>query len=153
MAAKLVTCETRYRSTAPARCSTANTLSVEKKRSATRPTKNGEIRHASANVPKIAPAWSPENLRVLVRYAVMVTKKPQKPEPTEGSVVNHIGVKVRDYDGVLARAKAAGLTSTPVSETQSMVAGPDGLKVELVKDPAQEVTVMNHHVHFFTQDV
>jgi catechol 2,3-dioxygenase-like lactoylglutathione lyase family enzyme len=84
---------------------------------------------------------------------VMITKKPKPPEPTEGSVVNHIGVKVKDYDGVLAKVKAAGMTATTVSETQSMVAGPDGLKVELIKDPQAEAPAMNHHIHFFTQDV
>jgi catechol 2,3-dioxygenase-like lactoylglutathione lyase family enzyme len=84
---------------------------------------------------------------------VMVSKKPQQPEPTEGSVVNHVGVKVRDYDGVLAKVKAAGLTYTKVNETQSMIAGPDGLKVELINDPKAEAPAMNHHVHFFTQDV
>jgi catechol 2,3-dioxygenase-like lactoylglutathione lyase family enzyme len=84
---------------------------------------------------------------------VMVAKKPQKPESSEGSVVNHIGVKVRDYDGVLAKLKAAGLTFNPVNETQSMGLGPDGIRVELVKDPQAEAPVMNHHIHFFTQDV
>jgi catechol 2,3-dioxygenase-like lactoylglutathione lyase family enzyme len=84
---------------------------------------------------------------------VMVAKKPQKPEPTEGSVVNHIGVKTKDYDGVLAKAKAAGITATRVSDTQSMLAGPDGLKVELINDPTATAPVMNHHIHFYTDDV
>ena len=84
---------------------------------------------------------------------VVVTKKPEKPEPTEGSVINHIGVSVRDYDGVLAKVKAAGMTATTVSETQTMVAGPDGLKVELIKNPKAEAPAMNHHIHWFTQDV
>jgi catechol 2,3-dioxygenase-like lactoylglutathione lyase family enzyme len=95
----------------------------------------------------------PVDVYAMPGVLVMVTKKPQKPEPTEGSVVNHVGVKVRDYDGVLARVKAAGMTATTVNETQSMVAGPDGLKVELIKDPKAEAPAMNHHVHFFTQDV
>jgi catechol 2,3-dioxygenase-like lactoylglutathione lyase family enzyme len=84
---------------------------------------------------------------------VMVTKKPQAPEGTDGSVLNHVGVKVKDYEGVLARVKAAGLTATKVNDTQSMVAGPDGLRVELVNDAKIDAPVINHHVHFFTQDV
>ena len=48
----------------PIRCSAASTRSVEKKRSAIRPTKNGEIMQASAVVPNTAPAWSPENFSV-----------------------------------------------------------------------------------------
>ena len=58
---------TEYRMTAPIRCNTASTFSVEKKRSAIRPMKNGEIMLAKAVVPKTAPASVPVNLRVTVR--------------------------------------------------------------------------------------
>src|SRR5216117_3762468 len=37
---------------------------------------------------------------------VMVAKKPQTPEPTEGSAVNHLGVKVKDFAGSMAKVKA-----------------------------------------------
>src|SRR5947209_14239831 len=43
---------------------------------------------------------------------VMVTKKPQTPEPTEGSSVNHLGVTVRDFAGMMAKVKAAGIQFT-----------------------------------------
>jgi catechol 2,3-dioxygenase-like lactoylglutathione lyase family enzyme len=95
----------------------------------------------------------PADLYIMPGTLIFVTKKPAKPEPSEGSAVNHVGVKVRDYEGVLDRVKAAGMVSTKVNETQTMVAGPDGLKVELIKDPSQEAPAMNHHIHFFTEDV
>jgi catechol 2,3-dioxygenase-like lactoylglutathione lyase family enzyme len=102
-----------------------------------------------ARAAKIGPA----DIYVIPGAIIFITKKPQKPEPTEGSAVNHVGVKVRDYDGVVTKVKAAGMTATTVSETQTMVGGPDGLKVELIKDPGAEAAVTNHHIHFFTEDV
>jgi catechol 2,3-dioxygenase-like lactoylglutathione lyase family enzyme len=84
---------------------------------------------------------------------MVIVKKADPAGPTEGSVVNHVGVKVKDMDGVVAKAKAAGMKITPVNELQNMVAGPDGLKVELVKDTAMSGPVMNHHVHFYTSDI
>ena len=95
----------------------------------------------------------PADVYVMPGTLVMVAKKPQAPEGSEGSVLNHVGVKVKDYDGVLARVKAAGLTATKVNDTQSMVSGPDGLRVELVNDPKVDAPVINHHIHFYTQDV
>ena len=64
---------TKYRMTAPIRCSTASTFSVAKKRSAISPMKNGVIMLASAVVPNTAPASVPENFSVAVRYVLMVT--------------------------------------------------------------------------------
>ena len=43
------------------------TRSVEKNRSATRPTKNGDTREATETVPKTAPASVPEKCSVVVR--------------------------------------------------------------------------------------
>jgi catechol 2,3-dioxygenase-like lactoylglutathione lyase family enzyme len=95
----------------------------------------------------------PAEVYAMPGVLIMVTKKPDKPEGTDGAVVNHVGIKVKDYDGVLAKVKAAGLTATKVNDTQSMVTGPDGLRVELVSDSKIDTPSTNHHVHFFTQDV
>src|SRR4051812_40218767 len=43
----------------------------------------------------------PVDLYVIPGALIFVTKKPQPPEGTIGSAVNHVGVAVRDYDGVL----------------------------------------------------
>jgi catechol-2,3-dioxygenase len=40
----------------------------------------------------------PADVYVIPGALIMVSKKPQKPEPTEGSVVNHVGVRLRDYE-------------------------------------------------------
>jgi catechol 2,3-dioxygenase-like lactoylglutathione lyase family enzyme len=95
----------------------------------------------------------PADVYVIPGALIVVAKKPQPPEGTEGSVINHVGVKVQDLNAVLARVKAAGLTAAKVSDTQSMVSGPDGLRVELVYDADAPAPVMNHHIHFYTDDV
>src|SRR5437879_654788 len=51
----------------------------------------------------------PADVYAMPGVLIMVTKKPQPPEPTEGSVINHVGVKVRDLDAVVAKVKAAGM--------------------------------------------
>src|SRR5947209_17157444 len=53
----------------------------------------------------------PADVYAMPGVLIMVTKKPQPPEPTEGSVINHVGVKVRDLDGVVAKVKAAGMAA------------------------------------------
>ena len=54
-------------------CSTARMRSVEKKRSATMPTKNGEIIAASAVVLYARPTCSPENFSVSPSHVPAVT--------------------------------------------------------------------------------
>jgi catechol 2,3-dioxygenase-like lactoylglutathione lyase family enzyme len=84
---------------------------------------------------------------------VMVAKKPQVAEPTEGSAVNHLGVTVKDFEASMAKVKAAGIQFTQPSQTQMMLAGPEGLKVEITKNAEQPAPLMHHHVHFATPDV
>ena len=101
-----------------------------------------------ARAAKLGPA------EVFVIPGVLVFVKKAEPSGgTVGSVINHVGVKVKDMDAVLAKAKAAGMKITPVNEMQNHVIGPDGVDVELVKDTAMAGPVMNHHVHFYTTDI
>ena len=95
----------------------------------------------------------PVDVYAIPGVLVMVTKKPAAPEGTEGSVVNHLGLKVKDFDGAVAKVKAAGLKFSSVNDSQIMVAGPEGVRVELTKDAGQDAPVMHHHVHFATPDV
>ena len=77
----------------------------------------------------------PADVYVVPGVLVMVAKKPQTPEGTAGSVVNHLGFKVKDFDGMVAKVKAAGLQFTSPSPTQIIVAGPEGVRVELTRLP------------------
>src|SRR5579872_3892642 len=60
----------------------------------------------------------PADVYAMPGVLVMVAKKPKAPEGTDGSVVNHLGVKVKDFDAARDRAKGAGFQITPVSDTQ-----------------------------------
>src|SRR5262249_24097497 len=57
----------------PIRCSTARILSVAKNRSATMPTKNGEIMAATAVVPAASPICSPVKCSVWPSHVPIVT--------------------------------------------------------------------------------
>ncbi len=73
--------------------------------------------------------------------------------PTEGSSVNHVGVLVPSIAPFPAKLDALGLQYTKnANGKQIMVAGPDGLKLELSADPSITEPVRFHHIHFYTAD-
>lgn len=57
----------------------------------------------------------PVDVYAMPGVLVMVAKKPQTPEPTEGSAVNHLGVTVKDFEGMMKKVKAAGIQFTQPS--------------------------------------
>jgi catechol 2,3-dioxygenase-like lactoylglutathione lyase family enzyme len=95
----------------------------------------------------------PADVYAIPGVLVMVAKKPETPAGTDGSVVNHLGLKVKDFEGLRARVKAAGFAFTSPSETQIIITGPEGVRVELTKDAEMSTPVAHHHVHFATPDV
>ena len=93
----------------------------------------------------------------------------RKAEPsggTKGSVVNHLGFRVRDLKATVERMKAAGgnfVTRTEVSggratgdywlnppqqALQAFLMGPDDVKIELTEDPGMPAPIAHHHIHF-----
>lgn len=68
------------------------------------------------------------------------------------SVVNHVGFKVRDLAGVLAKCEAIGTQVVTRNPRQAMLEIPDGVRVELTADPTLTTPVANHHIHFYTRD-
>jgi catechol 2,3-dioxygenase-like lactoylglutathione lyase family enzyme len=81
----------------------------------------------------------------------------QKAEPTggtDGSVVGHVGFRVKDLHASLDKWRAAGLKILPgASPHQAYVIAPDEIKVEITEDPSMEVPIANHHIHFYTASV
>jgi catechol 2,3-dioxygenase-like lactoylglutathione lyase family enzyme len=93
------------------------------------------------------------NLDVFKLPGVLVMLKASDPSgPSEGTVVNHVGVKVRDLAGALARAESAKVEIASRNAKQAMLVAPGGLRVELTEDPAG-AAVENHHIHFYATDV
>lgn len=95
----------------------------------------------------------------------------RKGEPsggTKGSVVNHLGFKVRDIKQSVEKMKAAGANFVTRTEVgggratgdywlnpaqkahQAFIMAPDDVKIELTEDPALSVPIAHHHVHFNT---
>jgi catechol 2,3-dioxygenase-like lactoylglutathione lyase family enzyme len=73
---------------------------------------------------------------------------------TVGSVVNHLGLKVQSLSSYPPRLKAAGIPFTVNPNGQQiMIDGPEGVRVELTVDPAMQVPVAHHHIHFYTAQV
>ena len=75
--------------------------------------------------------------------------------PSQGTVMDHFGFKVRDIDEILEAWRARGL------EVQSEFNGaegfrnayllaPDGVRLELQEDPQLPVKVAGYHVHFWS---
>jgi len=94
----------------------------------------------------------------LVRFpGVIVNLHLRQPAPpanggTVGSVVNHVGFIVNDVQASIARWKAAGVPVVPGNNNrldQAYVNMPDGLRIEVLEDKAQQYPIQHEHVHFF----
>jgi catechol 2,3-dioxygenase-like lactoylglutathione lyase family enzyme len=72
---------------------------------------------------------------------------------SQGTVMDHVGFKVRDLPGFLAKWRAAGLVVQ--SEFTGMegfpnayIVGPDGVRIELQEDKTLTQAAVGHHIHF-----
>jgi catechol 2,3-dioxygenase-like lactoylglutathione lyase family enzyme len=77
---------------------------------------------------------------------------------SEGSIVNHVGFRVRDIKDILDKAAAEHYTIQVVNPNkdkpnQAFLLGPDDLRIELLAGPNITTVSENHQVHFFTPDV
>jgi catechol 2,3-dioxygenase-like lactoylglutathione lyase family enzyme len=84
---------------------------------------------------------------VLLPGAMVLWEKGEPGGGTEGSVVGHVGLKVRDLKGVLELAKASGITVE--SGKPAFLKGPDGVRIELIEDKTLATVSAHHHVHFY----
>ena len=93
------------------------------------------------------------NEGVAMPGAVILFKAFAPSGPTEGSTVNHIGFSIPKLEPYAAKLDAAGVKyERNPNGRQLMVAGPDGVKVELSADPTVTSPIRFHHVHFYTPD-
>ena len=72
---------------------------------------------------------------------------------TEGSVVNHVAVKVHDLAATLTKLEAAHFQVVSRTPPQAMILAPDDIRVELTEDTAMSGPVAYHHIHFYTDNV
>jgi catechol 2,3-dioxygenase-like lactoylglutathione lyase family enzyme len=77
--------------------------------------------------------------------------------PSQGSVMDHFGFKVRDTGKWLDKWRAAGYAvdsefSGAEGQHNAYVTLPDGVRVELQEDQMLPVEVSGYHIHFFTPE-
>ncbi len=73
---------------------------------------------------------------------------------TGGTVLDHVGIQVRDLAVTLQRLDEAKIPyDRNPNGTQAMVTAPDDFRVELSHTPVLSTTAAFHHLHFYTPDV
>jgi len=97
----------------------------------------------------------------IVRFpgvAVFLHQRPDTPPPTggtEGTVINHVGLIVPNVAEAVAKWKAAGVNVVPGNNgriDQAWITTGEGLKVEILEDKAQRLSIQHHHVHFYVAE-
>jgi catechol 2,3-dioxygenase-like lactoylglutathione lyase family enzyme len=77
--------------------------------------------------------------------------------PSEGSTINHIGLKLVKLSDFTARFDRGGYKYDPPrigreNTPQTYVTGPDGFRIELVEDHTLPVPAIGHHLHYWMAD-
>jgi catechol 2,3-dioxygenase-like lactoylglutathione lyase family enzyme len=93
------------------------------------------------------------NEGVAMPGAIILFKAAAPSGPSVGSTVGHVGILVASLDPYTSKLDAQGIKyERNPNGRQVMVAGPDGLTVELSADPSVAGGIRFHHIHFFTPD-
>lgn len=106
------------------------------------------VKHLGAT--KAAPPFSIQFGRTLVAFV-----RTDKPQPSEGSVIDHIGVSFTDLKSKMKDFEAGGVKIlTPASEAPGMflygyIEDPWGIKIEVMQDSE---LIGFHHVHLRVTD-
>jgi catechol 2,3-dioxygenase-like lactoylglutathione lyase family enzyme len=77
--------------------------------------------------------------------------------PSQGTVMDHFGFKVRSMPDMLSALKAAGYTVQSEFKgaegfPNAYVLGPDGLRIEMQEDTTLSAKALPNHVHFLTPE-
>jgi catechol 2,3-dioxygenase-like lactoylglutathione lyase family enzyme len=76
---------------------------------------------------------------------------------SQGSAIDHIGFKVREYDALVSGWRVAGYEVEREfvggeGARNAYLVAPDGIRVEIQEDPTIESVAESYHVHFFVSD-
>src|SRR5207249_11942483 len=70
-----------------------------------------------------------------------------------GSVINHFGFYVKDFNGAVAKWKAAGLNWEPgPNPGQGFINGPDNVRIEIYENKMISTPMAMHHIHLQVPD-
>ncbi|MDA1277017.1 MAG: VOC family protein [Verrucomicrobia bacterium] len=73
----------------------------------------------------------------------------------QGTVVDHLGFKVKDLDDAKTKLTAGGakVMSENPSARQMFILFPDAVKIEFTEDTTLDQPVVHHHIHFATPQI
>jgi catechol 2,3-dioxygenase-like lactoylglutathione lyase family enzyme len=88
---------------------------------------------------------------------VMLFRPQAATGPSEGSTINHMGLKLKKLSDFTARFDRDGYKYDPPrigreTTPQTYVTGADGFRIELVEDPTLPVPAIGHHLHYWMAD-
>jgi len=88
---------------------------------------------------------------------VILFRQQQRTGPSEGTTINHMGLKLKKLSDFTARFDRDGYKYDPPrvgreNSPQTYVTGPDGFRMELVEDPKLPVPAIGHHLHYWMED-
>jgi catechol 2,3-dioxygenase-like lactoylglutathione lyase family enzyme len=93
---------------------------------------------------------------ITVPGVVVLFRQQPRTGPSEGTTINHMGLKVKSLAAYTARFDKAGLKYDPPrvgreTTPQTYVTGPDTFRMELVEDPRIPAAVVSHHLHYWLE--
>lgn len=93
---------------------------------------------------------------VTIPGAVILFRLQPRMGPSEGTTINHMGLKLNKLADFTARFDKAGLKYDPPrigreNTPQTYVTGPDTFRMELVEDSRIPAPVVSHHLHYWLE--
>lgn len=93
---------------------------------------------------------------VTIPGVVVLFRLQPRTGPSEGTAINHMGLKLTSLAAFTARFDKAGLKYDPPrigreKTPQTYVTGPDTFRMELVEDPRIPAPVVSHHLHYWLE--
>jgi len=83
----------------------------------------------------------------------IILRKQDSTGGTVGSVINHFGFHVKNFDASVAKWKAAGINvEMGPNPKQAFLTAPDDIRVEILEDASISNPVEMHHIHLFVPD-
>ena len=93
---------------------------------------------------------------VTVPGVVVLFRRQASTGPSQGTTINHMGLKLKTLADFTARFDKAGFKYDPPrigreKTVQTYVTGPDGFRMELVEDSRLPARVVSHHLHYWLE--
>jgi catechol 2,3-dioxygenase-like lactoylglutathione lyase family enzyme len=83
----------------------------------------------------------------------LILRKQDSTGGTVGSVINHFGFHVKNFDASVAKWKAAGLNvEAGPNPKQAFLTAPDDIRIEILEDTSIRGPIEMHHIHLFVPD-